>query len=160
MPTIDKPTRVHSNFYSLIDNIFFSNLEDYLTSGNIISDLTDHFSQFCVLHSDKIIFKHDCYKNLARDYSRYSETEFPHDFSIYENDNPSDPSNYRSISPLSVFNRIFEKIMYYRLKSFLEKKNILCDSQYGFREKRSTEHATLDIINQICLYFLQVLLSS
>ena len=53
MPTIDKPTRVHSNFYSLIDNIFLSNLEDYLTSGNIISDLTDHLSQFCVLHSDK-----------------------------------------------------------------------------------------------------------
>ena len=42
-----------------------------------------------------------------------------------------------------------KKIMYYRLKSFLEKKNIFNDSQYGFREKRSTEHAILDIINQI-----------
>ena len=39
--------------------------------------------------------------------------------------------------------------MYYRLKSFIEKKNIFNDSQYGFREKRSTEHAILDIINQI-----------
>ena len=68
---------------------------------------------------------------------------------IYKNDDPSDPSNYRPISLLSVFNRIFEKIMYYRLKSFLEKKNIFNDSQYGFREKRSTEHAMLDIINQI-----------
>ena len=68
---------------------------------------------------------------------------------IYKNDDPSDPSNYRPISLLSVFNRIFEKIMYYRLKSFLEKKNIFNDSQYGFREKRSTEHAILDIINQI-----------
>ena len=56
---------------------------------------------------------------------------------------------YRPIPLLSVFNRIFEKIMYYRLKSFLEKKNIFNDSQYGFREKRSTEHAILDIINQI-----------
>ena len=37
----------------------------------------------------------------------------------------------------------------YRLKSFLEQHNILHDSQYGFREKRSTEHALLDIINQI-----------
>ena len=61
----------------------------------------------------------------------------------------SDPSNYRPISLLSVFNRIFEKMMYYRLKSFLEQHNILHDSQYGFREKRSTEHALLDIINQI-----------
>ena len=43
--------------------------------------------------------------------------------------------------------------MYYRLKSFLEQHtcNILHNSQYGFREKRSTEHALLDIhvINQI-----------
>ena len=43
---------------------------------------------------------------------------------IYENDDPSDRSNYRPISVLSVFNRIFEKMMYYRLKSVLEKKNI------------------------------------
>ena len=68
---------------------------------------------------------------------------------IYKNDDPSDPSNYRPISLLSVFNRIFEKMMYYRLKSFLEKKNIFNDSQYDFREKRSTEDAILDIINQI-----------
>ena len=43
---------------------------------------------------------------------------------------------------------MFEKMMYYRLKSFLEKHDILHDSQYGFRAKRSTEHALLDIINQ------------
>ena len=42
-------------------------------------------------------------------------------------------------------------MMYYRLKSYLGRYNILDDSQYGFREKRSTEHAILDIyiINQI-----------
>ena len=69
---------------------------------------------------------------------------------IYKSDDESDPSNYRPISLLSVFNRIFEKKnMYHRLKSFLEQHNILHDSQYGFREKRSTEHALLDIINQI-----------
>ena len=68
---------------------------------------------------------------------------------IYKNDDESDPSNYRPISLLSVFNRIFEKMMYYRLKCFLEKCDILNDSQYGFREKRSTEHAILDIISQI-----------
>ena len=68
---------------------------------------------------------------------------------IYKSDDESDPSNYRRVSFLSVFNRIFEKMMYYRLNSFLEQHNILHDSQYGFREKRSTKHALLDIINQI-----------
>ena len=38
--------------------------------------------------------------------------------------------------------------MYIRLKSFLEKFSILYDSQYGFREKRSTEHAILEITDQ------------
>ena len=60
MPTIDKPTRVHHNSYSLIDNIFISNLEDYITRGNIISDLTDHKSVFFTqikLHSSIIVIK-------------------------------------------------------------------------------------------------------
>ena len=39
--------------------------------------------------------------------------------------------------------------MYNRLKNFLEKQNILHKSQYGFREKYSTQHAILDIVNQI-----------
>ena len=39
--------------------------------------------------------------------------------------------------------------MYYPLKSYLERYNILDNSQYGFRERRSTEHAILDIMNQI-----------
>ena len=37
---------------------------------------------------------------------------------------------------LSLFNLIFEKIMYHGLKSFIERCNILHDSQYGFREKK------------------------
>ena len=49
-PTIDKPTRVHNNSYSLIDNIFINSLEYSICSGNIVSDLTDHFSQFCILN--------------------------------------------------------------------------------------------------------------
>ena len=60
MPRIDKPTRVPHNSYSLIDNIFISNLEDYITRGNIISDLTDHKSVFFTqikLHSTIIVIK-------------------------------------------------------------------------------------------------------
>ena len=68
---------------------------------------------------------------------------------LHKNNDESDPSNYRPISLLSIFNRIFEKMMYSRLKSYLERYNILDNSQYGFREKRSTEHAILDIFTQI-----------
>ena len=42
---------------------------------------------------------------------------------IFKSIDETDPSNYRPISLLSIFNRIFEKIMYNRLKCFLEKIN-------------------------------------
>jgi hypothetical protein len=68
---------------------------------------------------------------------------------IYKKDEESDPTNYRPISLLSIFNKIFEKLMYKRLKSFLEKRNILFNSQYAFRENHSTQHSIIDIINEI-----------
>ena len=57
--------------------------------------------------------------------------------------------NYRPISLLSNLNRIFEKVMYKRFMSFIQDKNILYHSQYGFRRQHSTQHAILDIVNRI-----------
>ena len=50
MPTIDKPTRVHNNSATLIDNSFVNQLGNNDTSGNIVSDISDHYSQFCITH--------------------------------------------------------------------------------------------------------------
>ena len=47
------------------------------------------------------------------------------------------------------FNRIFEKIVFKRKESFIEQKNLLTPSQYGFRKAHSTQHAILDIVNAI-----------
>lgn len=66
---------------------------------------------------------------------------------VFKNGNESDANHYRPISLFSVFNRIFEKLMYKRLKSFIDK------SQYGFRENCSTQHALIDIVNKIQLNF-------
>lgn len=68
---------------------------------------------------------------------------------VYKGDDETDPSNYRPILLLSVFNRIFEKIVYNRLKSYIEDNELLYKAQYGFREKFSTQHAILDIVNTI-----------
>ena len=65
---------------------------------------------------------------------------------IFKSDN-TDPNNYRTIFLLPCFNRIFEKLVYKGMKS--NKKNILCTSQYGFRQGHSTEHAILDIVSRI-----------
>ena len=39
--------------------------------------------------------------------------------------------------------------MYRQLKNFLDKNDILFKSQYGFREKHTTQHAVIDIVNII-----------
>jgi len=71
----------------------------------------------------------------------------------------SDANNYRPISLLSHFNRIFEKIMYKRMTSYIEQHNLLYPSQYGFRKGHSTQHAVLDIINDTQANMNQQLLS-
>ena len=52
-PAIDKPTRVCQTSSTLIDNIFLNNPDQVLSCGNIISDISDHFSQFCIFKSMK-----------------------------------------------------------------------------------------------------------
>ena len=53
IPTVDKPTRLHRTSATLIDNIFVNNPDKLLARGNIISDISDHFSQFCITTSAK-----------------------------------------------------------------------------------------------------------
>ena len=52
---------------------------------------------------------------------------------LFKNGNISDFTNYRPISLLSQFSKILEKIFHNRMMSFIEEKNILYESQYGFR---------------------------
>ena len=47
------------------------------------------------------------------------------------------------------------------IMAFLGTNSVLCDSQYDhdFREKHSTEHALIDIVNQVQSHFDQGMLS-
>ena len=49
--------------------------------------------------------------------------------------------NYRPISVLPIFSKIFEKILYHRLYSFFTSNNVIHDKQFGFRKNHSTGHA-------------------
>lgn len=46
-PVIDKPTRVYNNSATLIDNIFVNRSDHRISGGNIVSDISDHYSHFC-----------------------------------------------------------------------------------------------------------------
>ena len=56
-------------------------------------------------------------------------------FPIHKEGSKEICSNFRPISILSQFNKIYEKIISKRLHSFFERFNILSQHQYGFRKK-------------------------
>ena len=68
---------------------------------------------------------------------------------IYKKSDKTKCVNYRPISLLSNISKIFERIMYNRLESYLETNNILYHHQFGFRKGYSTEHALMSITEQI-----------
>ena len=68
---------------------------------------------------------------------------------IFKKDSKLDYSNYRPISLLSNIEKILEKLMYRRLYTFLNNKNIIYDLQFGFRQQYSTSHALINITENI-----------
>lgn len=68
---------------------------------------------------------------------------------IHKDGSKLEIENYRPISLLSAFSKIFEKIMHYRVSNFLYANGALYENQYGFRSGRSCEHALLLAQNEI-----------
>ena len=42
-------SRVYGTSATLIDNMFSKNCDNNIVSGNIVTDVTDHFSQVCMI---------------------------------------------------------------------------------------------------------------
>ena len=82
--TVDKPTRVHRASATLTDNIFVNNPDKILASGNIVTDISDHFSQVCVIKSATDKFKGKSIK--LRDYSKFSAVRLSDDLSNVHRD--------------------------------------------------------------------------
>lgn len=72
---------------------------------------------------------------------------------IFKNGDRHSVSNYRPISVLSVFSKIFEKILNEKLVDFLNSNDFFSNNQFGFRKSKSTEHAVLELSEQIIKNF-------
>ena len=55
---------------------------------------------------------------------------------------------YRPISILPVVSKIVEKEVHGKIYSFVVEHNLLHPSQHGFRQKRSTQSALLNVVDQ------------
>jgi len=59
------------------------------------------------------------------------------------------PTNYRPISLLTSFLKVFEKALYIRLTEHLNTNNLLVGNQFGFRKGIATEDAIFKLTNEI-----------
>ena len=84
-----------------------------------------------------------------------SEGVFPEELKIanviplFKADDPMLFNNYRPVSLLCVLWKVFEKIMYSRLMSFLEFHKILYHKQFGFRKNHSTYMAIMILLDKL-----------
>ena len=58
-------------------------------------------------------------------------------------------TNYRPISLLPAFSKIFEKVIYIQLYDYVKLHKLLYRSQYGFRSEHSTELAALELVDRL-----------
>ncbi len=68
---------------------------------------------------------------------------------IFKSGNSDVCNNYRPISVLPVFSKVFERIVHKRLYDFLTHHNLLHSSQFGFRDNFSSYMAVLEAYNTI-----------
>ena len=70
---------------------------------------------------------------------------------IWKNGEKNLVSNYRPISILSCFLKIYEKTIEKRLRMFLLKFSIPSENQFGFQKKKSTYMAIASVVDEISL---------
>ena len=78
-----------------------------------------------------------------------SSLKFARVVPIHKGGCKTDVVNYRPISLLSSFSKIYEKLMHSRVLKFLDSNCSLFESQHGFRPGMSCEHALLNAQNSI-----------
>ena len=68
--------------------------------------------------------------------------------------------NYRPISALPLFSKVFEKLTLNRMDSFIRQHNILTNSQFGFHKGCSTTHAIIKLLTHVVQAYHQRLYSA
>ena len=78
-PSVLHPTRITDTSATLIDNIFVSNASDSnIQSGNILSLISDHLPQFCIINDCEFDYNASSY--LSYDYSHFDANKFFADY--------------------------------------------------------------------------------
>ena len=125
--------------------------------AKIISGLKNHGNKLLDLHPSIVKENKRIFSGHIAELYNFSllQSEFP-DISktgrvnpIHKSGPTDDIDNYRPISVISIFSKIFEKMTYARMLSFISRFNILSSCQYGFRRGRSTTQAITKLLSYL-----------
>ena len=67
---------------------------------------------------------------------------------IYKKKDRLDTTNYRPVSLLNALSKVLEKILYFRIYSFMSKR--MCLTQFGFRPSMTTQDLMIYTVESIC----------
>ena len=164
-------SRVGSDISQGFSNV--ANYEDYLTgdfSGSFFFNPTSSYSinkiilslknKSCPINSLPIrVLKHvsDIVSPILSILINKSVTSgvFPQSLKLaritplHKGGNTTDIGNYRPISILPLFSKLFERAMYNRLHAYLERFDVLFSRQYGFRSGKSTSQSCANVLQYI-----------
>ena len=68
---------------------------------------------------------------------------------LHKGDSMLSVGNYRPISLLPIFSKIFERLVYNRVIEFIDNNKILSELQFGFQKNKSTEQAVSTILSTL-----------
>jgi len=156
--SIPPPAQVtHTSGSSAIHSFFLSPIlpEDVVLQSNLLNSSNSNDTYGLPVSSLKIS-KHviapyvaDLYNLCITDSVFPTKLKLAKVIPVYKSGDKMQPSNYRPISLLSNFSKIFEKFISANLLSFLAQNSILCPQQLGFRQGLSTSPALLKLQDHI-----------
>ena len=140
-----------------VSSTMFLNMVDAGEVHNVIKNFKNKSTSDTKISSLKIANKSHKFTNILACVinKSFHEGVFPEQMKmarvtpIHKEGSKTNISNYRPISILASFSKIYEKLMYDRVLNFLESNNSLYENQYGFRPGRSCEYALLNAQNSI-----------
>ena len=68
---------------------------------------------------------------------------------LFKSGDSAQITNYRPISVLSFFSKIFERVIYNHIVDFMDSNDSIYKYQFGFRERHSTQQAIITLVEKI-----------
>ena len=148
----DFPTLQHSCFFIPCNfDEMLNILESMGNKGNMLSDFTFKYIR---LVANKLIPVLVYIFNLCLETGIYPDLmKKARVVPLFKSGSRTELNNYRPISTLMSFNKMFERLIHNRLSSFFDQAGTIFENQYGFKRGSTTTLAIFNILNDFFYTF-------